>query len=131
MVLISSKKCPFPEKFKHLVWNKVHAPWKKAWKLINVPTRLFQTITKCDEKNLSRKKFLILTPDKQPPLATHLHLINDIAFAKLPASQIFHANPPLCKVHCRQKFGLQGCWKQGGRGRGNYPPLLLKINQNY
>ena len=32
------------KEFKPLVWNKVHAPWKNAWKLINVPARLFQTL---------------------------------------------------------------------------------------
>ena len=27
-----------------LVWNKVHAPRKNTWKLMNVPARLFQTL---------------------------------------------------------------------------------------
>ena len=44
MVLISSKNALFLRKFELLVWNKIYAPWKKAWKFINVPARLFQTL---------------------------------------------------------------------------------------
>ena len=44
MALISSIKCTFSKYLKSLVWNKVNAPWKNAWKLINMPARLFHTI---------------------------------------------------------------------------------------